>query len=676
MSLKSIQTILLLFLSVIYVNTSKAENWGSYDSIINSIKAEAWNLRYSDKKEADKKLAEGLKLARQAKNEVDIGYFYRKFIAQKGTAGELDSARFYFYQGTDFYWKTKQEKGSQMKDPNLRAHLYSELAEAYNTNEKRALAYKHYHFAGKLYKNLNDIIGVGIIEINLGNILYTQSSYAAALKRFESARNIFDTTDHYAIIAGVYNSINATYHAMGDYHRAYLEAKRFLNVAQNCPLENELKTRAFFALVENEINLLRWDDAKKHLYQAERVIDKYDLNVLKVQYSVLKSKVLRHEKQNLKAFDELMGAEEYVKEYAHGMLERFNYEFELAQVYKVLGHQKKALQLLLKLEKEAAELSLLGEQVKIARALSQIYSDLGSFQLALDQEKKFHHLYEKELGIHSRIWFKEIEQKYDSERKEKLLYEEKAKNKEKERAIIESELKRKSAQNRQMLMGLVILILVVGFFAFYRFSKNKKKKLLIEKSLQAKEDKLRISRDLHDHIGAELTLIKSRIDRKAFLTDSPDEKKELEQISGYAKDAIDQLRKTIWATKNELISIGEFKKRIDAYVRRFSWEYELTQSGKDVVLNAIVALNLFRIVQEAIQNAVKHSDGNKLSIQINSTEKNLQIVVSDNGRGIDPDRNEQGYGMVNMTERVSEISGKIEIQSVPGCSSVYIQIPL
>ena len=63
MSLKSIQTILLLFLSVTCVNILKADSWDSYDSIINSIKTEAWNLRYSDKTEADKKLAEGLKLA-------------------------------------------------------------------------------------------------------------------------------------------------------------------------------------------------------------------------------------------------------------------------------------------------------------------------------------------------------------------------------------------------------------------------------------------------------------------------------------------------------------------------------------------------------------------------------------------------------------------------------------
>ena len=185
-----------------------------------------------------------------------------------------------------------------------------------------------------------------------------------------------------------------------------------MRVAQRCHFENEMKVRAFFALARNEIYLFKWKDAKTHLRQAKRLIDTYDLNLFEMHYAVLNSMVLRNEKQNVQALNTLIRVKKYLEEYAPGILDRFNYELELAKVYSVLDRQAEALSLLLKLEKEADQLSLLAEQTEIAKALSQVYFNLGKFKLALDQEKKFHTYYEKELGIQRQIRFKEIEQKF------------------------------------------------------------------------------------------------------------------------------------------------------------------------------------------------------------------------------------------------------------------------
>lgn len=647
----------------------------TYDSIINRLKIDAWNLRYSNKLEANKALFRGLGLAKKQNCESDIGYFYRKIIAQKGTSGELDSARIYFYQGIEYYWKTKKLEGKQMNEPGLRAHLLSELAEAYNNNESPDLALKYYLKARSCYQELNDKIGVGIVEINLGNIYLSKGEYAKALAKFENSRLVFDTTDYHEIVAGVYSSINAVYHAMGDYENANISAIKFWKLALKCRYETELVVQANLALAVNEMKLNKWSNAGIHLDQAKQLIEKKKLYFLFVPYSSAYAMYLRNNGKYNKALEILMKYQKLASSTAQGSETRFRFELELAKVNFKLGQINEALDLLKPLGAKAKELKLLHERAEIAQLLSNIYKSVGDYKSAFEKNQEYHQLYVKELGIQRQIRFKEIEQKFKIERKEKLLSLEKAKHEKAKAALIQSELKRKNAFVYQLILGFTILALTMAFFAFYRYSKMKKNQLLYAKNLQAKDEKLRISRDLHDHIGAELTLIKSRIDRKAFGSDSPAEKRELEQISSYAQEAMNQLRKTIWATKHEWISSEDFKNQIDSYVKRFAWDYVLTQTGPEVQLKAIPALNLFRIVQEAIQNAVKHSVGDELRIHISSTEKTFEIEIADNGQGFDFSDDEQGYGLNNMKERAAEILGKVSISSSKKGSIVKIEVP-
>src|SRR5690606_24276583 len=161
----------------------------------------------------------------------------------------------------------------------------------------------------------------------------------------------------------------------------------------------------------------------------------------------------------------------------------------------------------------------------------------------------------------------------------------------------------------------------------------------------------------------ELTLIKSRVDQRAYLSKNEEEKKELEEISNYSKGAIDQLRKTIWATKNENIDLENFTTNLENYSSRFPKTIIIESKHKNFELSSTKALNLFRVCQETISNSVKYSTGDKINIYINENTDTITVTIKDNGTGFNIEKVQKGYGLTNMSDRMNEINGTFNIIS-------------
>jgi signal transduction histidine kinase len=250
----------------------------------------------------------------------------------------------------------------------------------------------------------------------------------------------------------------------------------------------------------------------------------------------------------------------------------------------------------------------------------------------------------------------EVQEKYESEQKNRKIAEQ-------EVNIAQSELKDQQKNYFLLLAILGIVSLLVIVFYIFNTAKNKRIQLIKDKELKIKEEKLRISRDLHDHIGAELTLIKSRIDKRAYLTKNMEEKKELEEISDYSKIAIDQLRKTIWATKSDKISLENFSNNLSKYIARFKYKFSLKEQHNNYKLSSTKALNLFRVCQETINNSIKYAEGNFLSVEIIEKTTSIEITIKDNGIGFDIHKTKLGFGLINMEERMKEIGGNFTISS-------------
>ncbi len=303
----------------------------------------------------------------------------------------------------------------------------------------------------------------------------------------------------------------------------------------------------------------------------------------------------------------------------------------------------------------------------IYEGLYKINKKKGNTSEAFKYSELYH---EAKDSIYSQSQQKELltlQKKFETEEKNRKIAEQDAE-------LVNNELEASKKNLIYIISAIVALALFVLAYLFFKSFRRKKELELKEKELNSRQEKLRISRDLHDHIGAELTLIKSRIDQRAFLSKDKNERKELEEISDYSKVAIDQLRKTIWATKNDKIDLDSFAFNLKNYSSRFRLKTDIKENHLNMELSSVLALNLFRVCQETINNSVKYSEGDKIEASITEDEQKLKIEIKDNGKGFDIHTVTKGYGLSNMEERMKEINGEFEIKSTNLGTTTFLTI--
>ncbi|GIV27024.1 MAG: hypothetical protein KatS3mg027_0838 [Bacteroidia bacterium] len=218
--------------------------------------------------------------------------------------------------------------------------------------------------------------------------------------------------------------------------------------------------------------------------------------------------------------------------------------------------------------------------------------------------------------------------------------------------------------------SIFILTLLTFVIVLYQNNKQKRKELFYLKKIQ--DEKERISKDLHDNLGAELTLVTMLIDSEA--QQSKQNNEGLLDIANKIRYAISLMRDTIWATSGEQrtlyelgIKIKEFAEKL-ASPKNIKINYSI--NGDDIELNPDKILNLYRISQEIINNSVKHSDTKNINIQIAHDEQ-VSISISDEGKGFDIDTVKKNYGLNNIFNRASSIDAKILYDSVLGKGTNY-----
>ncbi len=257
--------------------------------------------------------------------------------------------------------------------------------------------------------------------------------------------------------------------------------------------------------------------------------------------------------------------------------------------------------------------------------------------------------------------------KYETEKKENL-------NK-----ILQQENLLKQAKintrNRTIIL-LIISILLIILLVFWRVNvinlKKKQEELLNTQKLQ--KEKERISRDLHDNVGGQLSYVLYSLDGIT----SQDIKKQ-EEISKSINDSVRQvisnLRETIWAINDENIPVQDFSDKLKVYARTIfrhsAVEVKFQENIENAItLNSLVGLNLFRICQEIINNVFKHAEASLVTISIESTDK-ISVTISDNGKGFELDSENEGYGLTNIKKRAEETGISVEMSSAKGSGVTY-----
>ena|GEM_PF-1197083 len=204
----------------------------------------------------------------------------------------------------------------------------------------------------------------------------------------------------------------------------------------------------------------------------------------------------------------------------------------------------------------------------------------------------------------------------------------------------------------------------------------------LQAQLKLQQEKERIARDLHDNVGAQLSVIASSLDYVRMTHPFNGSATRLEDIGTYAREAIGSLRETIWAINREQITLDEYRLQLQQYLHRqqtliptscFRLQADLSDPHSSrpapvVWLSSEQALGLFRITQEAVQNAVKHARASQITVRIDThADFMLHLSVEDDGVGFDTAAEHPGhYGMLNMQLRAERLGGQWSVTSAPG----------
>ncbi len=324
----------------------------------------------------------------------------------------------------------------------------------------------------------------------------------------------------------------------------------------------------------------------------------------------------------------------------------------------------------------------------------------GTRKYQLEAFYRFHELNVKKgnykSALKNYIAYKSIEDSLLNEKKTKQIVEvrEQYKTAEKEREIL---IQRTKIAERDLviqernyqLYGLGGFALLLGLLGYLLFNQQKLKHIQLKKEIELKEalvkietqnrlqeQRLRISRDLHDNIGAQLTFIISSIDnlKYGFKITNHKLSNKLDTISEFTKDTIYELRDTIWAMNKSEISIEDLQARVSNFVDKASlsttqtnFSFNIDHSlSKNIEFTSVKGMNIYRIIQEALNNAIKYAKASSINIEIKKRGNTIKFSVNDNGIGFDLDSIESVNGLNNMKKRAQDINASIDIESVLG----------
>ncbi len=227
-----------------------------------------------------------------------------------------------------------------------------------------------------------------------------------------------------------------------------------------------------------------------------------------------------------------------------------------------------------------------------------------------------------------------------------------------------------------VFMPLIILS-VYSFIVIKSAQQHKETDYILALSLadnqnKLQEQRLNISRDLHDNIGSQLSFVISSVDNLKRELDISNEKlgNKLNSISTFASEAVVELRDTIWALNTENLTLEELEYRILNFVKNASETYEnikfdlKNNCETNYPFTSKQGINIFRVVQEGVNNAIKHAKANQIIIILDSIKTGLSITVKDNGIGFDfKQKSKKSFGLTNLQNRIEELNGTFDLTS-------------
>jgi signal transduction histidine kinase/ligand-binding sensor domain-containing protein len=192
-------------------------------------------------------------------------------------------------------------------------------------------------------------------------------------------------------------------------------------------------------------------------------------------------------------------------------------------------------------------------------------------------------------------------------------------------------------------------------------------------------ERKRIAAELHDSLGQSLLMIKNRVALGLKFWDDPAKARDqIEQIGGTVAESIKEVRQIAYDLRPYQLDHIGLSQALEELVERVSGsgpiKFTASIAAMDDLYSADAAINVYRILQEALNNIVKHSGASQASVVVTRVEREVLMEIQDNGKGFSVEASDvkggngtrRGFGLTGLEERARMLNGKLAVTSTPG----------
>ncbi|WP_087137541.1 tetratricopeptide repeat-containing sensor histidine kinase [Elizabethkingia meningoseptica] len=477
----------------------------------------------------------------------------------------------------------------------------------------------------------------------------------------------------YNLLSTTLHNIAHTFIDMGEYNKADSYLVRSLNILEKHNGDPGIKAHFYLTEASLQYNIGNIKSMRGYLDKAKENIDKTtNLNISLGRYYSYSAKY--YAKINkLQEADRMLDKALHEYEKFKGRYHYYDVYWAKEEVAVAKKNYREARDIASNIYQKSIEDKYDEGVLMASKNISEYSESLGDYKTAYEYLKKYSS-YE------------------DSIKREKMLLEAhdleaRYKNSEKERQITklqaesqQASLKNKNQQLLNWLLGggLVVFLLIIAFLIYIERNNRKlsTQKLKEVEQMQAlkqtqamlegeERERERVARDLHDGLGGTLSGIKLKL--------SGQQKKEnipaIDHIILQLEGSINELRNISRNLMPEALVRSGLEVALHDLcnsLNRDEMMIEFQSAGIQKTISMASQVNIYRIIQELLSNAIRHSQADKIILQCIQEEKRFFITIEDNGCGFDPEniKNTKGIGCSSIRNRVNYMNGKLEIDSV------------
>jgi signal transduction histidine kinase len=567
------------------------------------------------------------------------------------------------------------DKAQIAKDTFHLTKAYTYLGDYYDSQAISDSAFMFYNKAEKMYTHSRDNIVLSKVLISKANLQYKIGDFLGAQNSvFNVLRKIKGEKQVNNILYDAYNLLGLIYNELGEYDNAIIYSNKALAISDDEIIPKEFQSRASSF---NNIGFLYLNSQNYLLAKSyfEKGLGQKNLLKYKPALFAVLSDNLAYSKFKLNETDglpELFYQSLKLRESLKLTSGIFINKIHLSEYFATKRDTLKAI----KYSKQAL---LLARTTNVSRDVLVALKQLAII------EPKLESVYTKEY-IHVNEDLQKAERKM-GDKFSRIEYE---------TDEIKGENTDLETKNRNLLFGFSAIIVVGLFLYVLKAQKTKNRELLFKQEQQKVneeiynlmisqqntietnrvQEKKRVAQELHDGVLGRMFGVRMNLDGLNKFNDEPAIKQrisylsELKNIEQDIREISHDLNREKSELINNFVAIVDnlledqkktFKPKLIAIIdRTIKWE---------LVSNS-VKINLYRIIQESLQNINKYAEANSIKVEIKKRDEDLFLTITDNGKGFDTKKSKKGIGLQNIQSRTTECHGTVDIQSKKGEGTV------